>query len=36
MNILTVNVLYSTFVFWVAARIYLLPRISDRVIGTCF
>ena len=27
MNILTVNLLFSTFVFWVAARIYLGPRL---------
>ena len=27
MNILTVNLLFSTLVFWVAARIYLLPRL---------
>ncbi len=27
MNILTVNLLFSTFVFWVAARIYLWPRL---------
>jgi hypothetical protein len=26
-NILTVNLLFSTFVFWVAARIYVLPRL---------
>ena len=29
MNILTVNLLFSTFVFWVAARIYLLPRLPE-------
>ena len=29
MNILTVNLLFSTFVFWLAARIYLLPRLAD-------
>jgi len=28
-NILTVNLLFSTFVFWVAARIYLLPRLPS-------
>jgi hypothetical protein len=28
-NILTVNLLFSTFVFWVAARIYLLPRLHE-------
>ena len=27
MNILTVNLLLSTFVFWIAARLYLLPRL---------
>ena len=27
MNILTANLLFSTPVFWVAARIYLLPRL---------
>ena len=29
MNILTVNLLFSTFVFWIAARIYLLPRLGE-------
>jgi hypothetical protein len=29
MNILTVNLLFSTFVFWVAARLYLLPHLHD-------
>src|SRR5574341_1828006 len=29
MNILTVNLLFSTLVFWVAARIYLLPRLHQ-------
>jgi hypothetical protein len=29
MNILTVNLLLCTFVFWVAARIYLRPRLSE-------
>ena len=28
MNILTVNLLFSTFIFWVMARIYLLPRLQ--------
>jgi hypothetical protein len=28
-NILTVNLLFSTFVFWVAARIYVLPKLSE-------
>ena len=29
MNILTVNLLFSTVVFWIAARIYLLPRLGE-------
>ena len=29
MNILTVNLLFSTFVFWVAAKLYLLPRLHE-------
>lgn len=29
MNILTVNLLFSTFVFLVAARIYVLPRLPE-------
>lgn len=29
MNILTVNLLLSTFVFWVATRIYLFPRLPE-------
>ncbi len=29
MNILTVNLLFSTLVFWIAARIYLLPRLRE-------
>jgi hypothetical protein len=29
MNILTVNLLLSTFIFWVAARIYLLPKLPQ-------
>jgi hypothetical protein len=29
MNILTVNLLFSTLVYWIAARIYLLPRLSE-------
>jgi hypothetical protein len=28
MNILTVNLLFSTLVFWVAAKLYLLPRLE--------
>jgi hypothetical protein len=27
MNLLTVNLLFSSFVFWLAAKIYLLPRL---------
>ena len=29
MNILTVNLALSTFVFWIAARLYLLPRLHE-------
>jgi hypothetical protein len=29
MNILTVNLLFSTFVFWIAARLYVLPRLHQ-------
>jgi hypothetical protein len=29
MNILTVNLLFSTLVFWIAAKIYLLPRLHE-------
>jgi hypothetical protein len=28
MNILTVNLLFSTLVFWIAARLYLLPKLG--------
>jgi hypothetical protein len=28
-NILTVNLLFSTFVFWVAARIYVFPKLPE-------
>ena len=28
MNILTANLLLSTFIFWIAARLYLLPRLG--------
>ena len=28
MNILTVNLLMSTLVFWVAAKLYLLPKMD--------
>ena len=27
MNILTVNLAFSTLVFWVAARLYVLPKL---------
>jgi hypothetical protein len=29
MNILTVNLLFSALVFWIAARLYLLPRLAE-------
>jgi len=29
MNILTVNLLLSTLIFWVAARLYILPRLPE-------
>ncbi|HZT63341.1 MAG TPA: hypothetical protein VFA36_09410, partial [Burkholderiales bacterium] len=29
MNILTVNLLFSTLVFWIAARIYLWPKLPE-------
>jgi hypothetical protein len=29
MNILTVNLVFSTFVFWIAARIYLIPKLRQ-------
>jgi len=29
MNILTVNLLFSTFVFWLIARIYVFPKLAD-------
>ena len=29
MNVLTVNLLFSTFVFWVTARIYVLPKLAS-------
>src|SRR5437762_14180546 len=29
MNILTVNLLFSTFVFWVAVKIYVFPKLSE-------
>ncbi len=27
MNVLTVNLLFSTFVFWIAAKVYVFPRL---------
>jgi hypothetical protein len=29
MSILTVNLVFSTFIFWIAARLYLLPRLNQ-------
>src|SRR5262245_54449787 len=29
MNILTVNLILSTFIFWIAARLYLLPHLHE-------
>lgn len=29
MNILTLNLLFSTFIFWIAARIYVLPKLPE-------
>ena len=29
MNILTLNLLFSTLIFWIAARIYLLPKLPE-------
>ena len=29
MNILTVNLLFSAFVFWIAARIYVFPKLDN-------
>jgi hypothetical protein len=28
-NVLTVNLLFSTLVFWIAARLYVLPRLDE-------
>jgi len=28
-NILTANLVFSTFVFWVAARLYILPKLYE-------
>jgi len=29
MNLLTVNLLFSTLIFWIAAKIYILPRLNE-------
>src|SRR5262249_10238831 len=29
MNILTINLLFSTFVFWLGARIYIFPKLPE-------
>jgi hypothetical protein len=29
MNILTVNILFSTLIFWIGARLYLMPRLHE-------
>ena len=29
MNILTINLIFSTFVFWVAAKLYVLPKLQN-------
>jgi hypothetical protein len=29
MNILTINLLFSTLIFWISARLYLLPRLHE-------
>jgi hypothetical protein len=29
MNLLTVNLLFSTLIFWIGARLYLLPRLHE-------
>ena len=34
MNILTINLLFSTIVFWVAARIYVLPKLTELRLQT--
>jgi hypothetical protein len=34
MNILTVNLVFSTLVFWIAARIYVLPRVGQMAADT--
>jgi hypothetical protein len=34
MNVLTVNLILSTLVFWAAARLYVLPRLRELAPGT--
>jgi hypothetical protein len=29
MNVLTINLIFSTFVFWVAAKLYILPKLEN-------
>lgn len=29
MNVLTINLLFSTLIFWISARLYLLPRLHE-------
>lgn len=29
MNILTVNLLFSTLLFWIAARLYVVPKLAE-------
>jgi hypothetical protein len=33
MNILTVNLVFSTLVFWLAARIYIFPKLGNWSLG---
>ena len=30
MNILTINLALSTLVFWIAAKLYVLPKLQER------
>jgi hypothetical protein len=34
MNILTINLLFSTLVFWIAAKLYLIPRLRELKPGS--
>ena len=34
MNILTVNLVFSTLVFWIAAKLYILPRLAMLPVRT--